>query len=326
MVRNLRLFKRMLELIESEEPFVVITVIDAKPPTAVKAGHKAIIRSSGEVEGWLGGSCTEDIIIKSAIDSMADGRIRLLDLDTCHGGSIKIYIEPYIPAEKVIIIGYNPITAMIAKISEELGFNVLLVAEEGVQSIGVKRIKPGDLDKIRIGSRGYAVIATMGRQDHVYVEKLLRLNNIDYIGVIASKARGSDIISYLKSKGFKDQDLSKIKFPAGIDIGAETPEEIAISIISEIIAIAKRRKPGMLKIASDIVLMEKRESQITSDYTSRAISIDPVCGMYVDPASTEYKVEVSGYIIPFCSRQCLERFKANEHLYIANIEKILREA
>lgn len=326
MVRHLRLFRRMLELLESEEPFAVVTVIDAKPPSAVKVGHKVIIRSSGEVEGWLGGSCTEDVIIKSAIDSIADERIRLLDLDTCHGGSIKIYIEPYIPAEKVIIIGYNPITAMIAKISEELGFNVLLVAEEGIYSTGIKRIKPEDLDKIRIGSRGYAIIATMGRQDHVYVEKLLQLNNIEYIGIVASKARGSDIISYLKSKGFSEQDLSKIKFPAGIDIGAETPEEIAISIVSEIIAIAKKRKPSIPKIAIDTVLMEKREEQMIRTYTSRAITIDPVCGMYVDPASAQYKVEVNGYIIPFCSRQCLEKFKADEHLYIANIEKVLKEA
>jgi len=324
--RRIDILRRALELAELEEPFVTMIVVKSTPPSVMKAGDKAFIMWDGRVEGWIGGSCVEEAIVREALETLKEDLPRVKSFETCHGGLIEVYLEPYQPPEKVVLIGQNPIVAALTRFARELGLKTVWVAEEerDVKVNADVTIKPEDLDVLK--GRIYAVIATMGRKDHVYAERLLQKSNVEYIGVVASKARWKDILEYLKSRGFTEKDMSKIRSPAGMNIGARTPEEIALSIIAEIIMYMRRggAEYTMARAEETRAANIAEPASISVKEAAAIITTDPVCGMYVDPSSARYSIQVEGYTVLFCSPYCLEAFKKNEQAYLEKI-KTLRD-
>ncbi|AWR95734.1 XdhC family protein [Acidianus brierleyi] len=271
---------RVKELLENEEDFAIVEVIKTEGPTALKTGNKLIVKKDGSFEGWIGGFCTKDEIINNSLEVIRDGVPRFLYLKTCHGGLLYLYIDPMLPRKKLILIGDNPIIYYLENLGQNIGFNIIVIN------------KIIDIDKIKINRNTFAVVATMGEQDHEYIEALLN-TNIRYIGVIAGKKRGEDLISFLHNKGYKDDILDRIKVPAGLDINAKSPEEIALSILSEITKISKENK------------IEKVEEG----------EIDVVCGMTVSK-SVPYYSTVGEKTYYFCSKFCKDKFEANPQIYI----------
>ncbi|ACP49033.1 protein of unknown function DUF182 [Sulfolobus islandicus Y.N.15.51] len=276
---DLEFVNRVKELIENEESFAIVEIVKTEGPSALKAGNKLVIRSDGSFEGWIGGFCTKDEIIKHSLEAIEEGLTKFLYLKTCHGGSIYLYIEPILPKRKLIVIGNNPITYYIKRIGENIGFNVMKVSE------------PKEIEKIKINKNTFVIIATMGERDHEFAEAMLP-SDVRYIGIVASKKRGDDILSYLRNKGYSDDLISKIKVPAGININAVSPEEIALSIIAEIIKVSR----------------EAKAKEVTEE------EIDPVCGMRVLKSSPYYST-FDNRVYYFCSKYCKEKFDSNPQIY-----------
>jgi len=150
-----------------------------------------------------------------------------------------------------------------------------------------------NLRKLRnkINKNTFVIIATMGERDHEFAEAILP-SDVRYIGIVASKKRGDDILSYLRNKGYSDDLISKIKVPAGININAVSPEEIALSIIAEIIKVSR----------------EAKAKEVTEE------EIDPVCGMRVLKSSPYYST-FDNRVYYFCSKYCKEKFDSNPQIY-----------
>lgn len=284
--------KRLLELEESEEEFAIAEVIKSEGPTALKTGNKIIIKVDGSYEGWIGGFCTKDELIKRAIEVINEEVPRTIQLETCHGGSVLVYVEPGAIKRKILLIGNNSITRALAKHSHLLGYKVILYDELGnMKKDDTIDLIIKNLNEVKITRRTYAIIATMGEGDEKYVETLLN-TNIPYIGVVAGKRRANDIFEYLKRRGMND--ITRVKSPAGININAKSADEIAISILAEIIMFdstqIKQKK------------LEPKESR------------DPICGMII--SESPYFSEVEGKKIYFCSKACKEKFDSDPKKYL----------
>lgn len=278
-----KFINRVKELIENEEEFAIVEVIKTEGPSSLKPGNKLIVKSDGSFEGWIGGFCTKDDIIRYSLEAIENGQIKYLNLNTCHGGVVYLYIEPVISKKRLILVGNNPITRYIQSLGEMLGFII------------IKLESANELANVKITRNTFAVIATMGEKDHEFAESLLN-SGIRYIGVVAGKRRGEDLLSYLHNKGYKEESLTRIKVPAGIDIHAISPEEIALSVLAEIVKISNTKE----------MISKKEESEEI---------VDPVCGMTVSK-SVPYYSTFRGKVYYFCSKYCKDKFDGNPQIYV----------
>lgn len=315
---------RQLKLGSEDKPFVLVGVIRTEGPTAIKAGNKAIILSDGSIEGWVGGHCTEGEIVTNAFACLKDGTARSLNLTTCQGGRMDVYLEPYLPKRKLIILGHVPIVGALSHLAKMLNFDVTVVDKQAskdkfpdadviLKSLGEFRAK-------EITRQTYAVVATMGEFDQDYVEKLADLD-VPYVGVVAGKKRASYILSFLRAKNVPEDRLSKIKAPAGIYIRAITAEEIALSIMAEIVESARTKNNDPREYAQNIAVHDTPKTHEISQqdeskmrHTAKVL-VDPVCGMTID-ASSNYFTKVNDRIVYFCCESCKDSFDSDPRKYL----------
>ncbi|AKA75116.1 YHS domain-containing protein [Saccharolobus solfataricus] len=276
---------RVRELIENDEEFAIVEVISTEGPSSLKPGNKIIVKSDGNFEGWIGGFCTRDDIIRYSLEAIENGQIKYLSLNTCHGGIVHVYIEPLLSKKRLILVGNNPITHYVQKLGEMLGFII------------IKLDSTNEIGNVKITRNTFAIVATMGEKDHEFAEALLN-TGIKYIGVIAGKRRGEDLLSYLRNKGYKDDSLSRIKVPAGIDINATLPEEIALSVLAEVVKISNIRETNTRNV-----------KEKTNEAT------DPVCGMSIS-TSVPYYSTFGSKVYYFCSKYCKDKFDGNPQIYV----------
>jgi xanthine dehydrogenase accessory factor len=324
---------RQLKLGSEGKAFVLVGVLRTEGPTAVKAGNKAIILADGSVDGWIGGHCTEDEIVSTARECLKDGATRFLNLTTCQGGRMDLYLEPYLPKRRLILFGHVPIVAALANLAESLNFAVTVVDSQATKEKFPQAdqvLASFDLYDQGVSSdQTFAVVATMGEFDIDHVMGLCKLN-LPYIGVVAGKKRSKEIYSYLKSKGVPREQLDRVKSPAGIYIRAVTAEEIALSIMAEIVEVARAQKmKDPLEFQRGIPIRhEGRESseaeekeettskqQQAPKASSQTITVDPVCGMTVE-SSSEFYSKTGGQIIYFCCEDCKRSFDADPQQYM----------
>jgi xanthine dehydrogenase accessory factor len=297
---------------EANEPFALATVVRCEPPTSAKPGAKALIRANGQLTGWIGGSCAEPVVVKEALRALADGRPRLIALVgeggtgpgrregvleyamPCHsGGTLEIYVEPILPKPELLLFGRGPVVETLAALAEATGFAVASVPEGSAgEPPGPRRITP----------RTFIVVATHGSFDEEALEEALG-SAAAYVSLVASRQRADAVIQALRAKGLPADVLGRLKAPAGLDIGAATPEEIAVSILAEMIQASRSRKP------------EWRLSEAPPKTPGTAEARDPVCGMTVDPAAARYRSEGSGRIIYFCCLRCKQAFDQTPDRY-----------
>jgi xanthine dehydrogenase accessory factor len=303
------LFTLALELRRSDEPFALATVVRCEPPTSAKPGAKALIRGDGSVEGWVGGACAEPVVVREALDALRDGRPRLLSLVgdgnaarvegltpypmTCHsGGTLEIYVEPFLPKARLVLIGHGPVVEVLAALARTADLPVAVLASE---ASGLD-LRPA------LGGRDTAVVvATHGEADEAALEAVLNGEAL-YVSLIASRKRAGAVVERLRERGVPAARLDRLKAPAGLDIGAVAPEEIAISILAEIVQARRSRKP------MEASAHEERPSEAR----------DPVCGMMIPIASARYRSRAEGRVVYFCALVCKEAFDRDPLRYAAH--------
>ena len=287
---------------ERDEPFVLATVVRCERPTFAKPGAKALIRADGAITGWVGGACAEPVVVREALAALRDGQPRLVSLVgesgrvagrvegirelpmTCHsGGTLEIYVEPYLPKPVLLLIGHGPVVETLAALGRAVDYTVT-----------VAEVDPQALDGLVLTPRTAVVVATHGEVDEGMLERMLD-TGAGYVSLVASRKRAAAIVESLRGRGVPVARLSRLKAPAGLDIGAVSPAEIAVSILAEIIQLQRS---------------EKAPAGESPGADPGAEARDPVCGMAVAVTTARYRSDTPGGPVYFCAAGCKARFDA----------------
>jgi xanthine dehydrogenase accessory factor len=242
---------------QSGQPFAVATVVETVGSVSAKTSSKAVIDHSGRVvAGWVGGGCAESGTCEKALACMRSGETAVLDIDLddemlgagmpC-GGSMRVYVEPVLPRPSLWLMGHGRVAEALCIFGDLLGLDVI-VNDPGVEwerYPGAKRLITDDLDydQLTPAAGDYVVIATQHKGDHESIKKALA-SQAGYIALIASRKRSGLVLDYLREEGFTDDDIARVMAPSGLDLGARTPEEIALCVMSEIV-LTRRGGSGM---------------------------------------------------------------------------------
>jgi xanthine dehydrogenase accessory factor len=253
------------------ESFVLATVVRTVAATAAKAGAKAVILPDGTIsEGWIGGGCARAAVLKAAQDALADGQSRLVSVapeDVLEGqghkpgdeqggvrfarnmcpsqGTMDIFVEPVLPRPNVVICGASPVAVAIADLARRIGFAVTVCAPAAEQSAfaeAERRIE-GYALPVDDAAHRYVVISTQGRGDEAALLAALAVD-ADYVAFVGSRKKAAALKAALATRGVAAERLVKLKAPAGLDLGAITPDEIAVSILAEIVAVRRGKARG----------------------------------------------------------------------------------
>ena len=302
------------------EPFAVATVVRCERPTSAKPGAKALIRQDGTVSGWIGGSCAEPVAIKEAMGALEDGQPRFLVLVgkggaalgrtegvreytmTCHsGGTLEIFVEPVLPRPALILVGSGPVVETLAGLARAARFAVTVVEPESPHSIALGDARVVEtLASVAVTPRTAIVVATHGRFDEDALEQALR-SEAEYVSLVASPTRARVVIESLRARAIPDDRLRRLKAPAGLDLGAVTPEEIAVSILAEIVE--RRHRP-------------RGETSAAAPAAAPTTALDPVCGMTVTIATARPRSEGPTGPVYFCCGGCKQRYDREPDRYV----------
>jgi len=283
---------------------VLATVVAYKSPQSAKPGSKAIIKAGGEMIGWVGGGCVQPIVLREAKQALQTGKPKLLTISpdeprddwngvksyrmTCEGGgSLEIYLEPFLPKPQLLIVGRSPVAQTISHLGKLLDFKVIVADPDAPDSTDADLVLT-DLNTVRdhINQDSFVVVATMGNGDE---EGLLSVAGTrpKYLGLVASVKKSEALFEYARSTGATDEDIATFKCPAGIDLGGETLAEIALSVVAELVRV---RRAGVKEVSTTNV------------------AVDPICGMTVDTENAKYTSVANNETIYFCCLRCKETF------------------
>ena len=316
------LLEQVTDLKGRGRPFVLATVVACKPPTSAKAGAKAVVQPDGSFHGWVGGSCAQPLVTQESLKALQDGQSRLVllaprpeEVDvglegtvlipmTCQSeGTLAIYLEPFLPRPELVVVGQSPTARSLAALGHALGLKVC-VCDPSANADLFPNAKTliQQLDDVRgmIGPRSHVVVATMGHYDEEALEAVLG-GQAAYVGLVASPKRGRAVIDYLRAKDMSPEALEGVKYPAGLDIGARTPEEVALSILTEIIQRMRASGEGVAL-----------EPAVQDDMVE---ATDPICDMTVRVADARYVSSHNGATFYFCCPSCKQRFEQEPHRY-----------
>jgi xanthine dehydrogenase accessory factor len=300
--------RRAQELAGRGEAFVTATVVRAQRPTSVVAGDVALVLGDGTIEGFVGGACAEHSVRTHALAAIESGEAVLLRIlpfaeegvadavedgavtvqNPClSGGAIEVFLEPVVPAPRVLVVGESLIAGAIARIGPELGLDVVHVGDAAVEP------RPDDLA---------LVVAAHGRDELGALRRGLEAG-LPYVGLVASRARGDGVVGELRGDGVSDELLGRIDVPAGLDIGARAPAEIALSILAGIVAVRRGgRAPG------------RDSSAPPAPAVPAATAVDPICGMTVAAVASTPSTRHGEETVYFCCEGCKAAFLArHEH-------------
>lgn len=289
--------RRARQLVDRGESFVTATVVRAQSPTSVVAGNTALVLDDGTIEGFVGGSCAEHSVRAYSLNAIESGEPVLLRIlpfgdesevgpegrevasedgavtvqNPClSGGALEIFLEPVLPAPRVLVVGDTPIAGAVSRLAAELALDAVAVDDDTIDP------RPGDLA---------LVVAAHGR-DELHALRSGLEAGLPYVGLVASPKRGDGVIGELRGDGVPAELLERIDVPAGLDIGARTPAEIALSILAKVVAV-RRGDSGVARTA-----------------------VDPICGMTVAAVPSTLSLLHDGETVYFCSEGCKEKFEA----------------
>jgi xanthine dehydrogenase accessory factor len=256
------LYNKAAELASRAEPFVIATVVRVEGSSSARRGSKAVFDSFGKLlVGWVGGGCAESAVRSEAIQCIETGLPRLITVDMSDeqlgigmpcGGTMDIFIEPVLPKPELLVVGHGRIAETLATLGYMMGFTIT-VNDPSAQHADFPQAEKivtedFDLTETPVGPKTYVVIATQHKRDHLWLQKALE-GNAAYVALIASRHRAALVLDYLRTAGLSEEKIATVYSPAGLYLGAATPEEIALSIISQIVAI---RRGGLAQDSSAI--------------------------------------------------------------------------
>ena len=300
------------------EPCVLATVVWRRAPSSGREGGKALIGADGGVRGWLGGACAEPAVVREAMRALEEGTPRLMFLGpadeledrrrdgmvsvpiACQSeGALEVYLEPMLPPPHLVAVGRSPAVDALARMAEALGWRAVLVDDGGAadQHPGVGEVLTAlDLAAAGAGPRSMVVVATQGHADEAALEQALA-TGAAYVGLVASRTRAASVLGYLRQRGLAEEDVARVRSPAGLDLGSLRPEEIAVAILAELVQL---RAAGALPAG-----VPAAQAQ------APAQAVDPVCGMTVDVATSRHLLEVEGGLVHFCCAGCLAAYSSD---------------
>lgn len=256
------IYARLYQMVENEEPAALVTLLETRGSAPGKPGFKMLVDRDGNIVGTIGGGLVEATAIREAREALQNNTSKMstytLDTDTSGGlgmlcgGEVTIFIDVIAPPETLLIVGAGHIAQPLASMGKLLGFNITVLDDRG-EFCNEERFPQADrclvgdipelLQKIQITNNYYVIIVTRGHaQDQAALEKTIR-SPVAYLGMIGSRNKVDTTLSNLKEKGFSLEELEKVYAPIGLSIGAKTAEEIALSILAEVISV-KRSVPG----------------------------------------------------------------------------------
>jgi xanthine dehydrogenase accessory factor len=321
-------FERVAALRREGHAFAVATVVARRAPVSAHLGDRAIVFADGRMEGFVGGACAHEIVRQQARESIAARHGRLVSIQpdpsgsfataehvvvpmTCTSeGAVDVYIEPIVQARSLIVVGATPIADALARLARCMDYDVVRIVdagerrdvEPGSASLGINVVSLDDLaGAVRDGAPDRAaVVASQGQYDEQALEVLLRAR-VPYVGLVASHKRGATVRSLLEENGVPG--VAALRSPAGLDLGARTAPEVAVSILAEIV---------------QIDTSQAREQAPAPASAAATSSVDPVCGMGVVLASARHKAEVDGVSYYFCCANCRAKFLKDPQVYLAH--------
>jgi xanthine dehydrogenase accessory factor len=296
-------------------PYALATVVRVDPPVSARVGDKAVVTAEGVLSGWVGGACSEPIVIREALAALAEGHPRLVRItpaemseaagggesqdtpspagvvsavSTCpSGGGLEVFVEPVGVAPRLLVAGATPVARTLARLAETIGYELGALGDDDLAAI-----EPGSA-----GPDDAVVVATMGHYDEDALEAALR-TRAGYIGLVASRRRAAVVFAALRERGVAEEALSRVASPAGLDLGPSTQQEIAVAVLAE--------------------LIRERHRRATAPAATVEQATDPVCGMSVALAGARLFTDHAGHRYWFCSEHCLHAFTRSPERYASS--------
>lgn len=282
--------------------YVLATVVSVRRPASTRPGDRALITPDGELVGWVGGACSEPIVVREARRALADGSARLVRIGPAgelagqepppgvvlaashcaSEGLVDVLIEPQLPKPLLAIVGESPAARKLAELAAAIGWRVA-----------------GEL----AGAPNAVVVATMGQLDEDALAAALR-SSAGYVGLIASSRRAGVVVGSLRERGLTEEELARVRSPAGLDLGPGSQEDIAVAILAELVAWSHTR------IADELA------------GTVAGEAIDPVCGMSVATVGAAYTCDHAGRRYWFCGAGCRARFDSAPDQYATLAQEV----
>ena len=275
------------------EPYALATVVRVVPPASTRRGDRALVTPDGALSGWVGGACSEPIVIREALRALADGEPRLVRIapagsceaepgvvvaeSTCASeGVVEVLVEPQLPAPLLSVVGGGPAALKLVQLARAVSWRAAPQLDPAADAV---------------------VVATMGHGDEDVLEQALA-GRAGYVGLVASARRADKALAALRARGVSEEAIARVHSPAGLDLGRCTQEEIAVAILAELVAWRHaRRAPALAAVAE---------------------RTDPVCGMAVALAGAVETAQFAGAQYAFCGRACRRAFEADPGRYAAS--------
>jgi xanthine dehydrogenase accessory factor len=331
-------YERIARLGREGQSFAVATVVGRRAPVSSHLGDHAVIFADGRMEGFVGGACSHEIVRTQALEVLASGKSRIVSIRpdaggaesasdhvvvpmTCASeGAVDVYIEPFVRPRLLVVVGATPIAGALARVARTLDYRVVRVvdvreradieSDAAVFGFTVATLDALDeqLNEPIAGEDDRAVVvASLGHYDEEALEAALKAG-VPYVGLVASRTRGDTVKAFLGEQDVPGVDT--LRNPAGLDLGAKTAPEVALSILAEIVQ--TRSNQSRLEAASPRVKLAAVPA------ATPAIVIDPVCHMEVDVATARYKADRDGVTYYFCCAGCKARFLKQPHDYLSH--------
>lgn len=329
------LFEQIAALRRAGTSFVLATVVGRRAPVSAHLGDRAIVFADGRMEGFVGGACSREIIRQQGLEALATRCSRLVSIRpdasdttistgehvvvpmTCVSeGAIDVYVEPFSQARRLIVAGATPVADSLTKLARSMDYDVVRVVDgreqrdietgtPGVTIMGLDGLEAWLRDAVNGGAHLSAVVVSQGHYDEDALEPLLR-SGVPYVGLVASRQRAASVRAQLEDRGVPG--TANIRNPAGLNLGARTPPEVALSILAEIVETRPSGVPATppTPATASPVARSALES-----------AADPVCGMTVTIASARQKAELDGVMYYFCCANCRTKFVNDPQAYLA---------
>ena len=325
MSERLRFLDKVAALGRERQIFATATVVGRRPPVSARLGDRALIYGDGRMEGFVGGACSREIVRTQALEALAARQPRMVSIrpdaagsssespdhvvvpmSCASEGAVDVYIEPFVQARRLVVVGSTPVAEAVARLGSLLEYDVVRVVDAAEQrdvealASGVPVAPLAALADVLRGGGGHvaAVVASQGHYDEDALTSILA-SQPAYVGLVASRKRGDTVRTILREGGVIGGD--SVRIPAGLNLGGETPTEIALSILAEIVQTRQAARSAAVSApaAADAVAVNP------------ATSRDPVCGMEVTIANARHTAEVDGTVYYFCCANCRARFIKN---------------
>ncbi|HXW66001.1 MAG TPA: XdhC family protein [Burkholderiaceae bacterium] len=296
------------ELCLRGESFAMVTVVRAVAPSSATAGAQAIVRSDGTLYGWIGGGCTKQVVVDAALETIRRATPRLVHIGNddqqivadveshrmpcASNGEVELFLHPFTPAPLLLVLGTTPVAQCARAFAQQVGFRVTEDCE-------------GTMPQL-------ALVATQGDGDEVALQAALA-SSAQHVLLIASARKAQRLREELSQQGIGEQQLARLEAPAGPDIGARTPAQIALAAVAGALAWWQRAPTRELAPASSLM-----PSCAVSNAPPAGAQhfADPVCGMLIDVAKARHMLDYEGTRFYFCCEGCRLAFAREPARYV----------